>query len=56
MKIWTYDKRMYETEKIEVGGWDEEHEKYSHDRIVFFDEIRKDWRNLKANEICSITA
>lgn len=55
MKITTFTGRVYETDKIEAGGWDEEHEKYSHDRIVFFDHQSDDWKNVPLGEVVCIT-
>ena len=56
MKILTINEHVYETDKIEAGGWDEEHEKFSYDRIVFYDHKSDDWKNVPLGAVVSITA
>ena len=54
MRIVTFTGNVYETDKIELGGWDESNEKYSHDRVVFFDLKSEEWRNMECAVIVCI--
>lgn len=54
MRIVTFAGNVYETDKIEFGGWDESHEKYSHDRVVFFDLGAEEWKNMECAVIVCI--
>lgn len=54
MRIVTFTGNVYETDKIEFGGWDESHEKYSHDRVVFFDLEAEEWVNMECAVIVCI--
>lgn len=54
MRIVTFTGNVYETDKIEFGGWDEKHEKYSHDRVVFFDLEAEEWVNMECAVIVCV--